>query len=544
MHDSYERQRRHFLVVLPLTAAALAVFAALLAPSLVAQDVRQLASGLGLVLSGLFLAVSCGVRARRTVGRRRRSWLLIMTGAVVAIAGNVWATAIGSDPVTSPSAFSDLTITAALGLCIAGVLGFPSVRRRGIDLVVISLDGLVVGGAVLIIAATLVYDEVLEQTRGGLASQLTTLLIPVLDVVLVVVGILLLLRAQGPDRRALALLALGFLAYAVADLRFAVLVAQHDFEFGTALDLGWIAGYALLALAAWYPCTEVDVPEGSGTATDARDTALVYFVLLLAAGVQVIFGRGERLAPSTAVLWLLVAIAAAGRQILLTRDNTALRRGLEQRVQEQTGDLRRLARQTEVLLTSVGDGIYGVDDDGRITFVNPSGADALGYAAEDLLGRSAHDVFHAPAEDGTPYPYEGCYIAEAIGSGISTFAEEDVYVRCDGSSFPVEITASPQLEGLPSSQVVRGAVVVFRDVTERREVDRMKNEFISVVSHELRTPLTSIRGSLGLLASGVLGELSPRARSMANIALESSERLTRLINDILDLERIEAGHRP
>jgi CheY-like chemotaxis protein len=87
-------------------------------------------------------------------------------------------------------------------------------------------------------------------------------------------------------------------------------------------------------------------------------------------------------------------------------------------------------------------------------------------------------------------------------------------------------------------------VVVFRDVTQRREVDRMKNEFISVVSHELRTPLTSIRGSLELLASGVLGELTPRAESMANIALESSERLTRLINDILDLERIESGTRP
>ncbi|MCW2791730.1 MAG: Two-component hybrid sensor and histidine kinase regulator, partial [Nocardioides sp.] len=90
----------------------------------------------------------------------------------------------------------------------------------------------------------------------------------------------------------------------------------------------------------------------------------------------------------------------------------------------------------------------------------------------------------------------------------------------------------------------RGAVVVFRDVTQRREVDRMKNEFLSVVSHELRTPLTSIRGSLGLLAAGTLGELTPRADSMVTIALQSSERLTRLINDLLDMERIESGTRP
>jgi PAS domain S-box-containing protein len=226
--------------------------------------------------------------------------------------------------------------------------------------------------------------------------------------------------------------------------------------------------------------------------------------------------------------------------VVLTRDNNSLRRGLELRVREQTNDLRRMARETEVLVTSVGDGIYGVDAEGRITFLNPSGARALGFAAKDLLGRNAHHVFHAPAADGTSYPYDGCYIAEAIRSGVVTAAEEDTYVRADGSDFPVEITASP----LVDDDVVRGAVVVFRDVTQRREVDRMKNEFISVVSHELRTPLTSIRGSLDLLASGVLGELTPRAESMANIALESSERLTRLINDILDLERIESGTRP
>ena len=90
-----------------------------------------------------------------------------------------------------------------------------------------------------------------------------------------------------------------------------------------------------------------------------------------------------------------------------------------------------------------------------------------------------------------------------------TSAEDDDYVRADGETFPVEITASPLLD----EDDVRGAVVVFRDVTQRREVDRMKNEFLSVVSHELRTPLTSIRGSLGLLAGGTLGELTPRAAS-------------------------------
>jgi len=86
-----------------------------------------------------------------------------------------------------------------------------------------------------------------------------------------------------------------------------------------------------------------------------------------------------------------------------------------------------------------------------------------------------------------------------------------------------------------------GRVWFFRDVTERRAVERMKNEFVAVVSHELRTPLTSIRGSLGLLAGGVAGELPSRAASMIDIALKNSERLVRLINDILDIEKIESG---
>ena len=193
-----------------------------------------------------------------------------------------------------------------------------------------------------------------------------------------------------------------------------------------------------------------------------------------------------------------------------------------------------------MLLTSVGDGVYGVDHQGRVTFVNPSAASALGYTTGELTGRKAHETFHAPGADGEPFPWSGCYIHEAIQQEVLVQGEEDEYVRADGSVFPVEITASPLLD---ESEVL-GAVVVFRDVTQRREVDRLKNEFLSVVSHELRTPLTSIRGSLGLLAGGQLGELPPRAASLVGVAAQNSERLTRLINDLLDIERMDSGVAP
>ena len=156
---------------------------------------------------------------------------------------------------------------------------------------------------------------------------------------------------------------------------------------------------------------------------------LVFAVLLVAAFVQVAFGTPDRLQTAQAVLWLVLICAAGARQTLLTRDNIALRRGLERRVREQTADLRRLVRQNEVLLTSVGDGIYGVDHEGRVTFVNPSGAQVLGYEPEQLLGRNAHEEFHAPTPEGAPYPWEGCYVTDAIRHGLVTSAEADVYLR-------------------------------------------------------------------------------------------------------------------
>ena len=538
---SLASQRRRFAVAVPVVLLLTATFALLLEPDF-SLALRQTVSGLGLLLAGVLAAVSCGVRASQTTGRRRRSWRLLMAAGLVAVAGNIWVTAVGADPVDSPSAVGNGSIALALLLSIAGLLSFPSVRRRGVDQLLMSLDGLVAGSAVLVIASVLVYSELLDSVTDDLGSRSAALLFPVLDVVLATVAILLILRTTGADRPALALVSAGFVTYAGADLAFAVLAAQDHFHFGTSLDLGWIAGYLLIGLAAWYPSAQADgaTPHPDGETSDARGTIVVFGVLLTAGVVQVAFGPGGHLPGTQSVLWLVLILAAGTRQMLLAADNAALRRGLERRVREQTADLSRLARQTEVLLTSVGDGIYGVDHGGRVTFINPSGAAALGYDSADLHGRRAHDAFHAPTEDGTPYPWSGCYITDAIRSGVVASAEEDVYVRSDGETFPVEITASP----LVDDDEVRGAVVVFRDVTQRREVDRMKNEFLSVVSHELRTPLTSIRGSLGLLAGGKLGDLPPRAGSLVAIALQSSERLTRLINDLLDMERIESGTQP
>ncbi len=119
-------------------------------------------------------------------------------------------------------------------------------------------------------------------------------------------------------------------------------------------------------------------------------------------------------------------------------------------------------------------------------------------------------------------------------------AGEGAVFRADGSSFPAEFVLAPILEQGRYS----GSVLSFRDISQRTALDRMKDEFISTVSHELRTPLTSIRGALGLLSSGMLGEVNEKVANLLRIALTNSDRLVRLINDILDLERIQSSREP
>jgi PAS domain S-box-containing protein len=523
-----------------VAAGVLAAAGAVLASDLPPQ-VRLTASDVGLLGGGVVATVCSWWRSRRSAGRRRRAWSILAAAGIVAAAANLGALVTSAPTGSSPApSLSDVGFVIAMLLSIAGVLAFPSARPRGTELGRMVLDGVVVGGALLLVANATVFPQLLEATPAAGSSRTVALLLPVLDVVLATLAVLLFVRAAAADRRALGLVGTGFVLYALSDLTYAVLTAQERFSFGTPVDLGWIAGYLLIALAALSPRPAgADEEHVSVASSHVAGTLLLFGLVLLAALVSVAqLPTGLTALPT--LIWLMMLLAVAARQTLLIADNAALRRDLERKVAERTAELHRLARQNELFLTSVGDGIYGVDSRGCITFINPAGAHTLGWHPDDLLGKPAHETFHAPRPDGHQFPAEQCYITEAITTASTTSAEADVYVRAGGQDVPVEVTATP----LVSDEQVQGAVVVFRDVTQRREVDRLKSEFVSVVSHELRTPLTSIRGSLGLLAGGAMGQLGPPAARMVTIALESSERLTRLINDILDMERIDSGAIP
>jgi signal transduction histidine kinase len=174
-----------------------------------------------------------------------------------------------------------------------------------------------------------------------------------------------------------------------------------------------------------------------------------------------------------------------------------------------------------------------------------------------------HELIHHSHADGTSIPTEDCQILRTLRDLNTVRVSKEVFWRKDGTSFPVEYVARPQIEIPEDSEPdpnapptdpwadagaepkrggkAVGIVVAFTDTTERRALDRMKDEFISTVSHELRTPLTSLRAALGLVTGGSLNARPEKFRQMLEIATGNTDRLVRLVNDILELERIGSG---
>ena len=216
-------------------------------------------------------------------------------------------------------------------------------------------------------------------------------------------------------------------------------------------------------------------------------------------------------------------VSAAGRERRITN-----------LVRERTGALKDSETRIRAVVDNVVDGIITISETGEIETFNPAAEQIFGYTASQIIGQNVRILMPGPyrgEHDGYLRAYLKTGEAKIIGIG-----REVVGKRKDGSTFPMDLAVSEMQIG--SSSIFTGVV---RDITERKQADLIKNEFISTVSHELRTPLTSIKGSLGLIKSGVIGKLPDKLRSLLEIAYSNSDRLERLINDILDIEKIEAG---
>jgi PAS domain S-box-containing protein len=208
----------------------------------------------------------------------------------------------------------------------------------------------------------------------------------------------------------------------------------------------------------------------------------------------------------------------------------------ESDAREALAEVKASQERVRTIIETAQDAFIEMDLRGDITDWNSQAEKMFGWSRDEVIGRSlARTVF---PERFHPTYEEVIHRFNETGN-IEFFNQrvERIVVNRKGEEFPVEI-----MMGLVGTNGTYFFSTFIRDISERKRVERMKNEFISTVSHELRTPLTSIRGSLGLLTGGAAGEFPPKAKMLLDIANSNCERLVRMVNGILDIEKIESGN--
>ena len=237
-----------------------------------------------------------------------------------------------------------------------------------------------------------------------------------------------------------------------------------------------------------------------------------------------------------------------------------------QRSRRSLRTLQQMAAKEKLLLTSLVEGVYGIDTAGRCIFINPAALNILGLKEEEVIGQDTHALFHAHREDDSSYPAEHCPVLQALLDGEKRELE-DMFIHKDGHKIPVWMGVST----MQQAGGTLGAVVTFQDITERKQhekelasyhrnleeavqerteelrlardaaeaANKAKSVFLANMSHELRTPLNAILGFSQLMVRDT--SLRESQRESLDIINNSGKHLLNLINDVLEIAKIEAG---
>jgi len=231
------------------------------------------------------------------------------------------------------------------------------------------------------------------------------------------------------------------------------------------------------------------------------------------------------------ILFNMICIAA----LILLQLMKARLKGQGILLEEQTSALDFSRERLIAVFASVLDSMVTIDKHGIITNFNPAAEKMFGYSLDEVLGKNVKILMPEPyhkEHDGYIKSYMETGEAKIIGTTRKVIGKNK-----SGEQFPIELSVS-EVKHHHTIEFVG----VVRDITHRMMVEKMKSEFISTVSHEMRTPLTSIRGSLGLIAGGAMGEVDIEIKKLIDISIKNTNRMIKMINEILDIDRIDSGN--
>lgn len=202
-------------------------------------------------------------------------------------------------------------------------------------------------------------------------------------------------------------------------------------------------------------------------------------------------------------------------------------------------DFRRVEeerKKDDALLGSIGEGVFAVDKNCRVIMLNRAGEAISEFLAEEVLGKNYGEVL--TFFDKTKTPLDTCPLQKVLKSGKKESLSEIYLKKRSGEFFPAEISAAAIYD---AEDKVIGSIVVFKDITKEMEVEQLKRELISIATHELRTPITGIKGYLDMVLAGDTGELPEETREVLTEMAAINQRLADLVDDLLNVGRIEDG---
>jgi PAS domain S-box-containing protein len=239
---------------------------------------------------------------------------------------------------------------------------------------------------------------------------------------------------------------------------------------------------------------------------------------------------------------LALAILALASTLVVGRVGHRLK-VLTREARARRSDAVRARREIDAVLEATGDGVLGVDLEGRCLSLNRAGAELLGYSEREIVGRDFHDKLHHTKRDGAPRPRDQSRLLRALANGEAADSDGvDLLWRRDGTSIPVKWAQRPLLDGTE----LRGSVLTFTDMTEvqrkeeaLRHAIQQREDVVSIVSHDLRNPLGVIFGATDILLELPLDDEGRKRQ--AEIIGRAARRMSNLTEDLLDVSRIQDG---